>query len=420
MAEYSIPYGKSIQSFHLPENWPVSILKPEHRDALENPVQKISASLKSLGKNLHAQGDTSTAVIAINDKTRPVPHHILLPPLLNWLEEVGYKRGNISLIIATGTHAPMPPEEHHLIVPEEISKRYNIISHDAEDKENLVKLGDTTSGTPCTLNKIFAEANLRVVVGNIEPHQYMGWSGGVKSAVIGLGGAESIRTNHSMLTMEGAGPCRYEDNPVRQDVEESGRIIGVHLALNVVMNGSKEIVAVFAGNPQTVIKKGIKEAQSLYSVPIDSRFDLLITSPGGYPKDINLYQAQKALRHAASAAKPKAPIILTGACSEGIGSPAYEDWMKDKISHHQVQETFEHEEFKLGPHKAMLFATDAMNRDVYLVSELSDETVRKMLLIPASSVLEAIGMIQKARDSSIPLRTAILPYGNATVPYPGD
>lgn len=420
MAEYSIPYGKSKQSFHLPEDWPVSILKPEPRKGLSNPIQEISASLKRLGKNLYAQGDTSTAVIAINDKTRPVPHHFLLPPLLSWLEEVEYKRENITLIIATGTHAPMLPEEHHLIVPEEISRRYNIISHDAEDKENLIKLGKTAAGTPCTINKIFAEADLRVVVGNIEPHQYMGWSGGVKSAVIGLGGTESIRTNHSMLTMEGAGPCRYEDNPVRQDVEESGRIIGVHLALNVVMNDSKEIVAVFAGNPLNVMKKGIKEAQFLFSVPIDSRFDLVVTSPGGYPKDINLYQAQKALRHASMAAKPGAPMILIGACSEGIGSPPYEKWMKDKTSHHQVQEAFEHEEFKLGPHKAMLIAADAINRDVYLVSELPDETVRKMLLIPASSVQEAIGMIQKTGDSSISLKTAILPYGNATVPYPGD
>ncbi len=420
MNEYSIPYGKSIQSFHLPENWPVSVLKPEHRDALENPVHEISASLKPLGKKLQARFETSTAVIAINDKTRPVPHNVLLPPLLIWLEEVGYKRENITLIIATGTHAPMPPEEHHLIVPREILKRYTIISHDAEDKKNLIELGKTTAGTPCTINKIFAEADLRVVVGNIEPHQYMGWSGGVKSAVIGLGGAESIRTNHSMLTMEGAGPCRYENNPVRQDVEESGRIIGVHLALNVVMNGLKEIVAVFAGNPLTVMEKGIKEAQSLFSVSVNSRFDLLITSPGGYPKDINLYQAQKALRHASMAAKPGAPMILTGACREGIGSPPYEKWMKDKTSHHQVQKAFEQEEFKLGPHKAMLFAADAMNRDVYLVSELSDETVRKMLLIPAPSVQKAIEMIQKIGDSSSSLKTGILPYGNATVPYPGD
>ncbi len=420
MAEYSIPYGKSKQIFHLPEGWPVSILKPELRDGLNNPVEEITAALNKLGKELSARNETSTAVIAVNDKTRPVPHNLLLPPLLNWLEELGYKRENISLIIATGTHAPMPPEEHHLIVPEEISRKYTIISHDAEDKKNLIELGETTAGTPCTINRIYAEADLRVVVGNIEPHQYMGWSGGVKSAVIGLGGAESIRTNHSMLTMNGAGPCRYKDNPVRQDVEESGRIIDVQLALNVVMNDSKEIVAVFAGDPLTVMKKGIKEAQSLFSVPIDSEYDLVITSPGGHPKDINLYQAQKALRHAAPAAKPDAPMILTGACGEGIGSPPYERWMKDKTSHQQVQEAFENEEFKLGPHKAMLFATDAMNRDVYLVSELPDETVRKMLLIPASSVQEAIGMIQKTGDSSIPLKTAILPYGNATVPYPED
>ena len=420
MRVYSVPFGTGMQEFRLPEDWNVSILKPKHREGLKNPAQKVGTVLKRLGGRLNARNPGSRAVISINDKTRPVPHHIILPPLLSWLETAGYQRRNITLIIAVGTHTTMPPSEYPLILPEEIRNRYRVISHDAEDTGNLINLGYSDAGTPCSINRTFYEADLKIVTGNIEPHQYMGWSGGVKSAVIGLGGSESIRKNHSMLTRDGAGPCRFEDNPVRMDVEDSGRRIGIQLALNTVMNASKEITAVFAGPPEKVMREGIREARSLFTVPFHSEFDLLIASPGGYPKDINLYQSQKALRHASLAVRPGSPMILAGACSEGVGHGLYESWMKDKTSHRQVQEAFQREEFRLGPHKAMLFASDVMNRDVYFVSDLPDKTLRNLLLTPASSIQEAIDDILKKNGSGHRLNTAILPYGNATVPMAVD
>jgi nickel-dependent lactate racemase len=186
------------------------------------------------------------------------------------------------------------------------------------------------------------------------------------------------------------------------------------------MNASKEITAVFAGPPEKVMREGIREALSLFTVPFHSEFDLMIASPGGYPKDINLYQSQKALRHASLAVRPGSPMILAGACSEGVGHELYESWMKDKTSLRQVQEAFQREEFRLGPHKAMLFASDVMNRDVYFVSGLPDKTLRNLLLTPASSIQEAIDDILKKRSSGHRLNTAILPYGNATVPMAVD
>ncbi|MCK5249230.1 MAG: DUF2088 domain-containing protein, partial [Spirochaetaceae bacterium] len=113
MSEYSIPYGKTTQKFNLPRDWQVSVLKPEAREALKDPVQAVMKSLVDLGSGFDSQGIRKTVAIAINDKTRPVPHGILLPPLLSWLEQRGYQPEDITLIIATGTHTPMPPEEHH-------------------------------------------------------------------------------------------------------------------------------------------------------------------------------------------------------------------------------------------------------------------------------------------------------------------
>jgi nickel-dependent lactate racemase len=421
MTEYTIPYGTSFQTFQLPEDWEVSVLKPQARRGLEAPIEEIQKSLQRLGRDFDSRGGRKTVAVAINDKTRPVPHSLLLPPLLEWLEQIGYHRNDITLIIASGAHTPMLPEEFHNIVPGDIQEQYRIISHDAYDTDALVYLGTTTAGSRCLTNRNFMKADLKVVVGNIEPHQFMGWSGGIKSAAIGLGGAESITANHAMLSRDGAGPCRFDDNPVRQDVEEMGRLISVDLALNVVMNGTKEIVEVFAGNPQSVMKRGIEAARSLFTSVFEHEADLVITSAGGHPKDINLYQVQKALRHASSAAKSGAPMILVGACPEGIGSAAYQAWTSEKKSHKEVRESFEREEFKLGVHKAMLIAGDAEDRDVYLVSEIPAQAVKGLLLEPAETVQIAVDRIRRQWDSKgrkESIRVAVLPYGNSTVPVP--
>ena len=146
---------------------------------------------------------------------------------------------------------------------------------------------------------MFGQADLRIVVGNLEPHQFMGFSGGVKTAAIGLGGRDTINQNHALMLDPHSDLARYDDNPARQDVEEAGRLIGVHFALNVVINESKQIVRVLAGDPRAVMQEGMPLVLQIYQVRVAAPFDVLIASPGGHPKDINLYQAQKALGHAA-------------------------------------------------------------------------------------------------------------------------
>jgi nickel-dependent lactate racemase len=291
MAEFSIPYGKSALRFMLPDHWETTVLE-QHQpdeptgappDARPDAPGAIKKALADLGEKYAAAPGRRTVAIAINDKTRPVPHHLLLPLLLDWLLYSGYSREDVTLIIANGAHPPMEPPEFSKTVPEGILADWRVISHNAYDRDNLVHLGFTRAGTPCEVNSIFFNSDLKIVVGNIEPHQFVGWSGGVKTAAIGLGGAATITANHSMLNREGCGPCLFGDNPVRQDVEHLGRLIGVDLALNVILNENKEILDVFAGDPADVMTRGIALGVRLFIVPVDEPADLVIVSAGGYP-----------------------------------------------------------------------------------------------------------------------------------------
>ncbi len=360
MTEYNLHYGHGSIKFEIPGSTQIDLIAPVDFPAALDPFEEVKhALLHPLGGiTLSHFSQVRTAAIAINDKTRPVPHHLLLPPLLDQMELLGLSPANISLIIATGTHTPMKPEEFPLVLPREIIDRYPIFSHDA-DSPDLVFIGDSSRGTPIYINRQYMEADLRIVVGNIEPHHFMGFSGGVKTAAIGLAGRETINRNHALLPHPNAKTAHFEDNPMRQEVEEIGKRIDVQFALNAILNNDIEIVKIIAGTPLSVIEKGIVLAKSICQVSVAHPYDLVIASAGGHPKDINLYQSQKALTHAALLTRDGGTIILLAECPDGPGSDGYEKFMDGVTSFDQIFEKFNRDGFEIGPHKAFLVARDA-------------------------------------------------------------
>lgn len=417
MAVFSIPYGKQTLSFTLPDDRMVDIIAAPEVAPASDPLAVVCRALDNPvgGARLENFRSARSTAIAINDKTRPVPHAHLLPPLLERLEALGLPPQSITLIIATGTHPPMPPEEYSRVVPAEILTRYRVICHDAKDESQLVSRGQTVRGTPVWINRSYADADLRIVVGNIEPHQFQGFSGGVKSAAIGLAGTVTVNANHAWMTDPGAMLGEYENNPARQDIEEIGQKIGVHFALNAILNHKKEIVHVVAGEPCAVMQAGIPLSRKICQVAVSQRYALVIASPGGYPKDINVYQAQKGMYHACMVAQPQAAMLLAAACSEGSGSRSYETWMEGMTSYEQIFERFAREGFKVGPHKAYQIARDASKVRLKLLSEMAPEFARFLLFDPIDDWQAVIDEAAAALPPGE--RIAILPRASATIPY---
>jgi nickel-dependent lactate racemase len=412
----AIPYGRRSIPLDLETAASVTWIHPNDVAGADDPKQAIRAALASplAGYEIPPYGAARSVAIAINDKTRPVPHDLMLPPLLARLAALGYPREAVTLIIATGTHIPMPPETHGEVVPPGILDRYAVESHDC-DAETLIDLGTTERGTPIRVNRRFAEADLRIVVGNVEPHHFAGFSGGVKTAAIGLAGRETATANHALLRHPAAALAHFADNPLRQDIEEIGRRMAIDAALNVVMNRHKAIVKAWFGPPRAVIEAAMPEVRRIYEVPVAQPFDVMITSPGGYPKDINLYQAHKAVSCANRVTREGGTVILVAACEEGVGSEGYAAWMARGFpSHEAVMAQFVQEPFRIGPHKAYIFARDAVTLDaIWVVSEIDPAQVRQLLLTP--------GTLQEALDAVVaPLpasaRIGVLPYANATIP----
>jgi lactate racemase len=417
MSEINIPYGKRSITYHNKENIPFNLILPIENDVAEPQEKKnISNALKNcIGKNessLFEKKDVTVA-ISVNDATRPIPYRLILPLLLNKLENANISEENVTFFIATGTHKGLSKNEIKALLSTEIVNKFKIFVHDCDDKEHLTYLGISKLGTPIYINSEFYSHDIKIVVGHIEPHHFMGFSGGVKSAVIGLGGRETIESNHKMISDPNTKMGLFYSNPMRKDVENIGAVIGVDLALNVVLNSQKNIIDAIYGDPYHVMVSGIKSSKKACEIEEKTTFDLVIASPGGFPKDLNLYQSQKAITHACSFLKPNGTVVLVAECIDGTGSIAFQEYFKNKVDCSDVIHTFENEKFKIGPHKAYQLALQLKKYHIFLLSSLDPEIVKSVFLTPVTSIQESFSL-SKGYLPKNP-KIAVIPFATHTM-----
>lgn len=392
------------------------VLFANEKDGLRDPVKKIEQSLKfPIGspslKELVNKKSPEKVVIIVNDVTRETPYRIMLPPLLKELQETGVEKEQIVFVIATGIHDPHTEEQSEQIFGKEILNNYRFIFHDCE--KDIVNLGKLSTGNELLINKEVVNADFIITTGVILPHYIAGFSGGRKSILPGVAGRKTIEFNHArMVELMGNLPP-VEENPVSLEMMEAAKRVGVDFILNVVTNSKKEIVEVVAGDLQEAWNAGIDISASMYYVSLNEKADVSIVSAGGYPRDINVYQAQKALDHADLGTRSGGTIILLAECREGLGEKVFKDWIfaaekpEDNIA--KIKE-----KFVLGGHKAFAISKVALNKEIILISSLDRHTTEKLFAKKMASLQDALNYVEKKYDGNY--SAIIMPQGSLTVP----
>jgi nickel-dependent lactate racemase len=417
MKEIKIPYGDDFLIWKPKEDFVIKTIYPKDVKPLENPEKAVEEAINNpLGsRKLDEFNNVKTVAIAISDLTRPVPNKIILPPLIEKLLSMGIKPKNICILIGTGLHRRSNKEEFVKLIGEELVNKVTVYSHDANDDNLLVNCGTTKRGTPVLVNRYFVEADLKIVTGMIDPHHFVGYTGGAKSLAIGLGGKKLIDKNHSMLVEDGAELGKIDGNPVREDIDEIGRIVGIDFMLNVVLNNDRKIVGVVGGDYLEAHKKGVQIARSIFEVHVKETADVVLTSPGGFPKDLNAYQAQKGLAHAAKIVKKGGYLILLAKCNEGHGDQKFFDTMKSFSKPEEVVEGFKKRAFEVGPHKALLWARSLIKANAYLISDGIDQQTAGSLMVNKASSIEEVFLEIKNKLPDNPI-VYVMPKANSTVP----
>lgn len=333
-----------------------------------------------------------------------------MPALLRHLYAAGVKREDITLVFALGSHRHHTPEEMQHLAGD---LAYNEITCVDSNPDDCINLGVTKSGTPVDITRVVAEADRRICLANIEYHYFAGYSGGAKSIMPGVSNRAAIQSNHSMMVRPEAHAGRLAGNPIREDIEEAAAICGIDYIVNVVLDEHKQIIKAVAGDVTAAHRAGCAFLDTLYRKEIAKKADIVLVSQGGAPKDLNLYQTQKALDNAKHAVRDGGVIVLIGSCKEGLGEKTFQQWIEEATCPKDLIDRVQ-ADFKLGGHKAAAIAMVLENADVYLVSEMPEELTKKCFLTPFSSAQQALdaAFSKLGQDASV----LAMPYGGSTLP----
>lgn len=413
----SIGFGHTPQDLYIDDNLVMGILEPNKIELGLTGVEEVKRSLQNpIGSprlnQIVKKGEK--VVIITSDITRPMPSYKVIPAILDELYEIGVAKEDIAVVFALGSHRPHTEEEKIQLVGERV---YNEVSCIDSDPNDYVRLGVTKRGTPVDIFRLVAEADKRICIGNIEYHYFAGYSGGSKAIMPGVSTPAAIQANHRNMLHEDARAGKLDGNPVREDLDEAIEHCPIDFIVNVVLDENKEIIYSVAGDYIKAHREGCKFLDRIYKKELKEKADIVIVSQGGAPKDINLYQTQKALENAKYAVRDGGIIILVGSCKEGMGNKSFESWMVEGETPDELIDRIR-KNFTLGGHKAAAIAGVLKKSRVFLVSELEPDFVRSIFLEPYSTVQEAYeDALKELGDVE---KVLIMPYGGSTLPVIKD
>jgi nickel-dependent lactate racemase len=377
-------------------------------EAIRNPIQ--SQPLKDLVKPGHKVSIVHT------DITRATPNKLILPVILQELENAGIARADITLVNGLGTHRPQTDAELREMLGDEIVDNYRCFQHDAWDDANLVPFGSTAHGNPVRINRIYAEADIKILTGFIEPHFFAGFSGGPKGVLPSIAGFESVLSNHNyeMIAHPQATWGATRGNPIWEEMAEVALRTKPTFIVNVTMNDERQLTGVFAGDMLSAHAAGCAFLSTHSFAGVSELFDIVVTTNSGYPLDQNLYQSVKGISAAARVVRKGGAIIMCAACSDGLPAHGkYIELLERGGSPQGVQKLIaspgfhEHDQWQV-----QIQAQVQNHADVFIHSDgLTDQEIRRALFTPIH-VSEALAELP-ARYGS---RIGIIPNGPQVIP----
>jgi len=325
----TLAYGKQGLEVELPDRNVKAVLRKPATEPLPDTDRALAEALADpIGSDPLrelARGKRN-AVIVVSDATRPVPNATILPPIIDALAEAGIDIGDVTILVATGLHAPLDQEALEELLGAEVARSVRVENHDGRAPDQHTDLGKTEHGTPVHVDSRYVDADLKILTGLIEPHFMAGFSGGPKAILPGIAAAETITSIHS-YTMLGDQRCRdgnIDDNPLQRELVSAARMAGADLLCNVTLNEERQVTGVFCGDVIEAHRAGCQSARGQYMAYVDEPVDIAVSSSAGFPLDTTFYQTAKGMCTPLEIVRTGGVIITASGCADGIGSAQYE------------------------------------------------------------------------------------------------
>lgn len=392
-----LPYGREeTLQVDVPHKNLAWVIDRKHKPSLKDPVSTLIAALRSPIscqplKKL-AKGAKRVAIL-VDDNTRPTPQHLIVPPILEELNNAGVPDENIEVVIALGTHRKMTEAEIDENLGREVVRRVRVYNFDCHDGGDLVNIGGTASGVEVVVSRRVHSADLIIGVGNIVPHCYAGWAGGGKIVQPGVCGVETIEATHIA-----AGKIRpissivgSLDHPVRRMIDEIALKVGLRFIVNTVLNEDDEVANFVVGHPMKAFQRGVELAREIYCPEIPALADIVIVS--SYPADLEYWQSSKPADYACLGVRKGGIIILVTPSPEGVSLMHPELTELGLLSYEEVVAAYERGEIedRIAAAALMLHSQIKEHANVICVSNgMTKEDKRALGFAHAETVQEAL------------------------------
>jgi nickel-dependent lactate racemase len=405
-----------------------TVVAPVHHEAAADQMAVLRTALREpvAGAPLRERVRRGqTVAISACDGTRPQPRHLMIPAILAELDGI-VRLEDVVILVATGTHRGNSDAELRRMFGEEVVDSVRVVNHDARDAGQLTWMGTFGDGVPVWLNREWAEADVRITTGFVEPHFFAGFSGGPKLVAPGLAALETVLVLHdaSRIGDPRATWGVIHGNPVHDDVRAIAAATGVTFALDVVLNREQDIVAAFGGDLAPMHAAATELSRQTAMRPVEAPFDVVVTTNSGFPLDQNLYQAVKGMSAAYQVVKPGGLIVCAAECRDGFPDHgSYREVLASAPSPRALFEAISARSQTVPDQWQVQIQAriQSGSRVVMHTSHLSDADLAAAHLEQTTDVSATVAEALAAAGPGA--RLCVLPEGPQTIPYlagPGD
>lgn len=419
--QVKLAYGKQGLWVELPDRWRAAVVEPAFVPGLSDPPAIVRAALRAPHGALPLRevvrpGDRVGVVFS--DITRPMPHRLVLPAVLQELRSV--PTAEVVLFNALGTHRANTDAELRQMLGDDIVDAYRIVQNDAFDPRSQVYLGTSARGHEIWLNADVMACDVKVLTGFIEPHLFAGFSGGGKAILPGMAGLQTVLGNHdaNMLADPNATWGVTGGNPVWEEIQEVARQAGRLFLVNVTLNRDKEVTGVFVGDSVEAHAAGCAFVRETAMVSVPHPFEIVVTTNSGFPLDLNLYQAVKGMSAASQIVAPGGAIVVAAECWDGIPEHGlYQQLLRSASSVQELLDIIRAPGFlKQDQWQVQIQAQVQLKAQVHVFSHhLSDEQIRAALFEPCRNIERTVERLLDEYGSRATV--CVLPEGPQTIPY---
>ena len=357
---------------------------------------------------------SDSVLIVVSDATRATASAQIVNLLIRRLIQYGVSPDNLAIIFATGIHRPVSDSEKAELLTPFIAQRIRILDHNADDPTRMLTLGETEQGTPVELNRALTDYSVVITTGAVGFHYFAGFTGGRKSICPGLASTKTIQATHMLAFDFELGRRRTDvetaklaGNLVHEECERIAAFVAPTFNITAEVDDLGRAVTLHCGHWRESHRHACAAYLRSHSIPIAQRREVVIASCGGFPFDINLIQAHKALDMAAKACRENGTIVLLAECDDGLGRPDFLKWFSEPDSSSLAQRLAEG--YEVNGQTAWALLSKAERYQVHLISKLPDNDVRLMRMIPSRSIEEALPAASQCDGYIMPRGAAVLP-----------